>query len=613
MPTIHYYGKGIDFVGKTLFEILANSRNNVGFNKILIRQQHILVRKPGIVRSYCNDIRKVEPVINILNIRVCHNALLSHQSLEPFRLALSQQHHRRLSSSTSAQPAPAPPPSPPEKRTLGKKIVDEIKHYYHGFRLLFIDLRISSRYVKKLLTGEQLSRREHQQLIRSTSDLFRLLPFSVFIIVPFMEFLLPVFLKFFPSMLPSTFQTTKDKDAKIKSQLKVKIDMAKFLQKTLDEMAFQAKGESHSDEAKKFAKFFEEVRASGAGASNTDILKYSKLFEDEITLDSMTRQQLVACCKLLELQPIGTNVFLRYQLKARLKALKGDDEMIQNEGIQSLTVSELQAACRARGMRALGVPIERLQEQLSQWLELSLYEKIPPSLLLLSRALYVPENIPTAEQLKATIQSLPELAGTEVRYNIGEHEGKIDNKTKAEFLKQEEEEIQREELQESVESFKSNYDESLIDKAEEIIERAAKMHQTTILKVVRQKSEKNDLTMEFLESIERDLDKLLSDKDEILSGIEHPEEEYDLRELKEEMEEYREEIGEKELQRIRESKAARRLSKRVDKMIVNLDKVLDKIEEREKELKELRERQELIAQKYGSELKTKRPEEKQSN
>lgn len=524
------------------------------------------------------------------------------------------------STSSSQTPSPKPENQPQpvqqevQKRSLKKKIIDECKHYYHGFRLLFMDFRISSRYVRKLLKGEQLSRREKQQLVRSVSDLFRLVPFSVFIIVPFMEFLLPVFLKFFPSMLPSTFQTKKDKDAKIKSQLKVKLDMAKFLQATLDDMAFQAKGESHSEEAKKFAKFFEEVRASGAGASNADILKYSKLFEDEITLDSMTRQQLVACCKLLELQPLGTNAFLRYQLRTRLKALRGDDEMIKKEGIASLTVSELQAACRARGMRALGVPIERLQAQLAQWLELSLDEKIPPSLLLLSRALYVPENIPTSEQLKVTLQSLPELAGTEVKYHIGEIEGKVDNKTKLEFLKQEEEEIQREELQEAVESFKSNYDETLIDKAEEVIERATKLNQATILKIVKQKSEKNDLTIEFLESIERDLDKLLSDKEELSSGVEHPDEEYDLRELKEEMEDYREEIGEKQMQKIRETKGARRLSKRVDKMITNLDKMLDVVEERERAQKELKKRQEDIAKKYGyiDEIDTtKSPDEEQ--
>jgi len=43
------------------------------------------------------------------------------------------------------------------------------------------------------------------QLVRTTADLFRLVPFLVFIIVPFAEFLLPVVLKFFPGMLPSTF------------------------------------------------------------------------------------------------------------------------------------------------------------------------------------------------------------------------------------------------------------------------------------------------------------------------------------------------------------------------------------------------------------------------
>ena len=37
-------------------------------------------------------------------------------------------------------------------------------------------------------------------------DIFRLVPFAIFIIVPFMEFLLPIALKFFPNMLPSTFQ-----------------------------------------------------------------------------------------------------------------------------------------------------------------------------------------------------------------------------------------------------------------------------------------------------------------------------------------------------------------------------------------------------------------------
>lgn len=97
------------------------------------------------------------------------------------------------------------------KRTLGKRIWDELVHYYHGFRLLFIDVGIASRLIWKILNGKNLSRREYRQLVRTSSDVFRLVPFSVFIIIPFMEFLLPVFLKFFPNMLPSTFQTESSK------------------------------------------------------------------------------------------------------------------------------------------------------------------------------------------------------------------------------------------------------------------------------------------------------------------------------------------------------------------------------------------------------------------
>ncbi|KAG1652579.1 Mitochondrial proton/calcium exchanger protein [Nymphon striatum] len=93
-----------------------------------------------------------------------------------------------------------------QKKSIGQRVIAVIKHYYHGFRLLFIDIRVSSRLLWRILNGNSLSRREHKQLVRTVSDLFRLVPFSVFIIVPFMEFLLPVVLKLFPSMLPSTFQ-----------------------------------------------------------------------------------------------------------------------------------------------------------------------------------------------------------------------------------------------------------------------------------------------------------------------------------------------------------------------------------------------------------------------
>ncbi|KAE8696290.1 putative UDP-glucosyltransferase [Hibiscus syriacus] len=86
------------------------------------------------------------------------------------------------------------------------EIRSTLQHYWLVFKLLWADVRISSRLLLKLAGGRSLSRRERQQLTRITADIFRLVPFAVFIIVPFMEFLLPVFLKLFPNMLPSTFQ-----------------------------------------------------------------------------------------------------------------------------------------------------------------------------------------------------------------------------------------------------------------------------------------------------------------------------------------------------------------------------------------------------------------------
>ena len=45
----------------------------------------------------------------------------------------------------------------------------------------------------------------------------------------------------------------------MKKELKLKLELAKFLQNTLDEMSLQAKGETHSNKAKEFAEFFNKV------------------------------------------------------------------------------------------------------------------------------------------------------------------------------------------------------------------------------------------------------------------------------------------------------------------------------------------------------------------
>jgi len=333
-----------------------------------------------------------------------------------------------------------------DQRTVWEKVVAEAKHYYSGFKLLFLDVKVSSKIIWRIVQGKTLSRRENRQLVRTVSDLFRLVPFSVFIIIPFMELLLPVALKLFPGMLPSTFASQDEKETKMRRALKAKLEYAKFLQKTLDEMGPMDKGH-RSQSASDFVHFYNTVKKTGAvenQVTNKDILKFSKLFEDEITLDNMTRGQLVALCRLLELTPIGTNAFLRFQLEMQLRKLKADDLIIAKEGIENMTVGELQVACKDRGMRALGITKEKLIQQLKQWIELSTNEKVPPSLLLLSRTLYLPETLAPEKAIEASISALPEAVATGAKAKLGEKEGKIENVTRLEIIKQEQAKIEEE-------------------------------------------------------------------------------------------------------------------------------------------------------------------------
>ncbi|CAL4090637.1 unnamed protein product, partial [Meganyctiphanes norvegica] len=324
------------------------------------------------------------------------------------------------------------------KRRLAKQ---DLLYFSFGKRCLY-RVCLSRIFLAIHVLANALCRKEKKNsLLRTVTDLFRLVPFAVFVVVPFMELLLPVALKLFPGMLPSTFESANEKEAKMKKTLKMKIEMAKFLQKTLDNMPVQAKERSRSSQtAKDFTQFYDKVQTRGGVVSNEEIMNFSKLFEDEITLDSLTRPQLVALCKMLEMQSFGTNNFLRFQIRLKVRALVADDKTIQHEGVGSLAVWELQQACKSRGMRAYGLSKQRLQSQLKGWLELSLDEQVPISLLLMSRMLFVAPEV-TPESLAATISTLPEEVATMTRAKIGKSEGKIDNKTRLDVIRSEEKKI----------------------------------------------------------------------------------------------------------------------------------------------------------------------------
>ncbi|KAH9795316.1 Leucine zipper-EF-hand-containing transmembrane protein 1 [Citrus sinensis] len=316
-----------------------------------------------------------------------------------------------------------------------------MQHYWLGTKLLWADIRISSRLLLKLVNGKGLSRRERQQLTRTTADIFRLVPVAVFIIVPFMEFLLPVFLKLFPNMLPSTFQDKMREEEALKRRLIARIEYAKFLQDTVKEMAKEVQN-SRGGDIKKTAEdldeFMNKVR-TGAGVSNDEILAFAKLFNDELTLDNISRPRLVNMCKYMGISPFGTDAYLRYMLRRRLQEIKNDDKMIQAEGVESLSEAELRQACRDRGLLGL-LSVEEMRQQLRDWLDLSLNHSVPSSLLILSRAFSVSGKVRPEEAVQATLSSLPDEVVDTVGVTALPSEDSIsERRRKLEFLEMQEE------------------------------------------------------------------------------------------------------------------------------------------------------------------------------
>ncbi|XP_035150204.1 mitochondrial proton/calcium exchanger protein isoform X4 [Callithrix jacchus] len=488
-------------------------------------------------------------------------------------------------------PVYSPPAEVVVKKSLGQRVLDELKHYYHGFRLLWIDTKIAARMLWRILNGHTLTRRERRQFLRICADLFRLVPFLVFVVVPFMEFLLPVAVKLFPNMLPSTFETQSIKEERLKKELRVKLELAKFLQDTIEEMALKNKAAKGSA-TKDFSVFFQKIRETGERPSNEEIMRFSKLFEDELTLDNLTRPQLVALCKLLELQSIGTNNFLRFQLTMRLRSIKADDKLIAEEGVDSLNVKELQAACRARGMRALGVTEDRLRGQLKQWLDLHLHQEIPTSLLILSRALYLPDTLSPADQLKSTLQTLPEIVAKEAQVKAAEVEGEqVDNKAKLEATLQEEAAIQQEHLEKELQR-RSEAADLELESVEAAPRRAGAEPQPEVPDTVLQSETLKD-TAPVLEGLkEEEITKeeidILSDAcsklQEQKKSLTKEKEELEL--LKEDVQDYSQDLQEikKELsktgeeQYVEESKASKRLTKRVQQMIGQIDGLISQLE-----------------------------------
>lgn len=327
------------------------------------------------------------------------------------------------------------------KPTLWEKIKHEAQHYWLGTKLLGYEVKVSTKLLTKLIAGYGLSRREANQLQRTIVDVVRLVPFAVFVLIPFAELLLPVALKLFPNMLPSTYESKKDRQNKRNKLKKTRNAASEYIKQTMEQSGLKLSKKITDAERENFVQFFHAI-SLGKNPTREQLIQVARLFKNDQVLDNLSRHQLVAMCKYMSLRPFGTDSILRYQIRHRLLTIIKDDKAIDYEGVDSLSLPELQMACSQRGIKTSDVSPGRLREDLETWLDLRLRQKIPSTLLILSSAYTYGDNQSTDsyyDALLAVLSSIPDEV-----YNVAKLELSDDSKLKLNILKEQDELIEEE-------------------------------------------------------------------------------------------------------------------------------------------------------------------------
>jgi LETM1 and EF-hand domain-containing protein 1 len=151
----------------------------------------------------------------------------------------------------------------------------------------------------------------------------------------------------------------------------------------------------------------------------------------------------------MNMTSFGTDNFLRYQIRVRMRQIKRDDRAIAYEGVNTLSVPELQTACASRGLRTHGVSPARLREDLQTWLDLRLKHGVPSTLLVLSNAFVYAqgkesEMTSQIDALEAVLSSIPEELYHEVELEVHSSEAAATNKQRLQVLKEQQELIDEE-------------------------------------------------------------------------------------------------------------------------------------------------------------------------
>lgn len=150
-------------------------------------------------------------------------------------------------------------------------------------------------------------------------------------------------------MLPSTFEDRFAEEEKKRKLLKMRLEMAKFLQETIIQQhpntvsptstttpnnhnvnTTAAAAAGRAEAIKEFGECFRKIRSTNADElppTTSEMIRVARLFGDELTVDNLNRPQLLSMCRYMNLNAFGTDNFLRYQIRTSMRSIHKDDKV----------------------------------------------------------------------------------------------------------------------------------------------------------------------------------------------------------------------------------------------------------------------------------------------
>ncbi|KAE8989068.1 hypothetical protein PR001_g21869 [Phytophthora rubi] len=252
------------------------------------------------------------------------------------------------------------------------------------------------RRVKEASGRADLSRREMLLLRQAHRDLLKSLPILAIFCVPVLGYAAPLLGYQFPKqLLPWQFWRPDQKTQFFREDVLTRA-------KTYPELAQLLLQIEHKDDTLQEMMALAKA-AGGGGLRPTQVAELAPFFEGPAALHALSSKHIHVLAEGSALFPsfaVLNKLLMQSQLEKRLERrmeeLSVDDQQLLKEGVDDLSLSELEFACQERRIVTQYGDIEKLRAALKEWL--SMYDtdhfdpetnpqRLPPSLLLHAPAL----------------------------------------------------------------------------------------------------------------------------------------------------------------------------------------------------------------------------------